>query len=202
MTYPDPEETHWVPLGGVALGFSYGTDLPESPKGGQLAILVDSIIDSTYQWLFRYNAKASSLYKWEFIGGPPIVSICMEDEDHSVEDLWADVGNGGPVLDLPRDGDYLVSASAQMYNSAGNTMYAGIWDCAENTIAPVSMMHYQNKMMQYQSVGSIWANLAMQEQIMYGVEAGKNLKLVYKQSSEGILHAQWRIIKATPVRVL
>ena len=50
---------------------NYGTSLPASPVDGQIAILVDSLTNPTYQWMFRYNAGNTTAYKWEFVGGPP-----------------------------------------------------------------------------------------------------------------------------------
>jgi len=60
-----------APSGGAAGTVAYGTSLPASPADGQEAILVDSTTNATYAWRFRYNAAASSPYKWEFVGGSP-----------------------------------------------------------------------------------------------------------------------------------
>src|SRR4029077_1979087 len=91
----DPATTRWVPVGPsiiVPPGTAYGTTLPASPTDGQEAVLVDSVTNPTYQWRFRYNAGSSSAYKWEFVGGPQIIS-------------FGTAANLGIVV--PRAGDYL-----------------------------------------------------------------------------------------------
>jgi hypothetical protein len=98
----------------------YGTSLPASPADGQLAILVDSTTNPSYQWKFRYNAGSSSAYKWEFIGGPPLRNNILIAGSIAVANTWTDVG--GPSI-CPRAGDYLVTFQSQVQATAFTSAY-------------------------------------------------------------------------------
>jgi hypothetical protein len=76
------------------------TTLP-SPSHGLVALLVDSTTNPSYQWRFRYNANSTSPYKWEFVGGTPIVvassstTLPAHGGDYLVEGTgWANTDGG------------------------------------------------------------------------------------------------------------
>lgn len=52
---------------------TYGTTLPASPADGDIHILVDSTTTPTFHWTFRYNSSNTTAYKWEFVGGLPLL---------------------------------------------------------------------------------------------------------------------------------
>lgn len=185
--------TPW-PLGGTLIG--YGTSLPTSPVDGQEYTLVDSVTAPTFSWRFRYNANSTSPYKWEFVGGPPITARRDNAESSATANQWTDVGAASnPILTLPRTGDYMVRASAEMYHTAPScTLYVGIWDYTAGTIRAVYAMHAQ-------SLATAYVSLAIAAQRVNGVGAGGNLKLMYQANQTGTLTAQFRIIEAVPVRV-
>lgn len=85
----------------------YATTLPSSPVNGQEAILVDSTTAPSYQWRFRYNSGSSSSYKWEFIGGPPIVASVAANETTG-STSYADLSTAGPSITVPRAGSYII----------------------------------------------------------------------------------------------
>jgi len=103
---------------------TYGTTFPVNPLDGQEHILVDSLTASTYQWRFRYNANASSAYKWEFIGGPPILTIGGSVVCTSTSVVAM---TGAPTTTVPRTGIYNEELSASVGNngvaSGGYTGY-------------------------------------------------------------------------------
>lgn len=84
----------------------YGTTLPPNPVDGQEAILVDSIANPAWQWRFRYNAQATSPYKWEFVGGAPF-SIGPQGNVAVNAASTVDLTNG-PTIVVPRAGVWLV----------------------------------------------------------------------------------------------
>jgi hypothetical protein len=111
LAAPDPATTNWVPVGPsiiVPPPVVYGTTLPGSPVDGQEAILVDSVTNPSYQWRFRYNAGSTSAYKWEFVGGAP-----LHGKGGSIGNVTSGSGqvdlSNGPVLTVPRAGDYLLT---------------------------------------------------------------------------------------------
>jgi len=102
----------------------YGTSLPASPYDGQEAILVDSVTNPTYQWRFRYNLGSTSAYKWEFIGGAPVVvsDATAQGVPNGSWGVWS-----APIFAVPRPGEYNVTFAHQIYNSAGTVqIYYGV----------------------------------------------------------------------------
>jgi len=105
---------------------TYGTSLPASPVDGQQAILVDSITNPSYQWLFRYNAGHSAdAYKWEFIGGSPARSA-VDNQESTASGSYVDLATPGPSFTVPRDGKYLIQASCGLVQGASTAYAAGM----------------------------------------------------------------------------
>jgi len=112
----------------------YGTSLPASPTDGQLAILVDSITNPTYQWEFRYNLGSTSAYKWEFVGGTPGVVNDMSDASVNLAATGTWYYFSPPInFTLPRAGQYLVTGSIRVFNNTGTANaqpyigFANLW---------------------------------------------------------------------------
>lgn len=105
---------------------AYATTLPASPVDGQEVILVDSISAPTYQWCFRYNAGSSSGFKWEFIGGVPIV---VNPVGVSVSNTGAAYVDTTATITLPRAGIYIIQGHARAglnVTNAGARLYLGL----------------------------------------------------------------------------
>jgi hypothetical protein len=92
----------------------YGTALPSAPFNGQEFVLVDSTTNPTYQWRFRYNAGSGSAYKWEFIGGTPIIAEVATSETTGSTGSYVALTTAGPSVVLPVAGDYVVEVGARM----------------------------------------------------------------------------------------
>ncbi len=101
------------------LNISYGTTLPASPADKDIAILVDSTTNPSYQWMFRYNAGSSSSFKWEFIGGSPAYSEVLALET-TTSSTYTDLATVGPSFTIPRSGDYIYVMRFQGYNNTAN----------------------------------------------------------------------------------
>lgn len=86
---------------------------PISPADGQEWILPAG---NGVLWRFRYNAASASAYKWEFVGGAPLYD---EQRPQGVVSTttYAAASNAGPVLVLPRAGDYIVAIGMNCYNN-------------------------------------------------------------------------------------
>jgi hypothetical protein len=111
----------------------YAITLPPNPGDGQEAILVDSTSNPSYQWWFRYNAGSTSAYKWEFVGGAPVVASNLNGETFICDNLWRDTATVGPSIIVPRAGEYFASGSASITSSvAGSACYLGICLGASN----------------------------------------------------------------------
>jgi hypothetical protein len=96
---------------------SYGTTLPANPIDGQEAILVDNIAGATWAWRFRFNANSGSQFKWEFIGGSPIQPAPSGSMTLVTTQTTAIDFTGGPVISVPRAGDYRYIWGANVYNA-------------------------------------------------------------------------------------
>jgi hypothetical protein len=181
--------TPWPPVPSAA---TYATTLPPSPLDGQEAVLVDNVTNPSYQWRFRYNAGSSSAYKWEFVGGAPASVYVAANENSATVNAWKNLPTDGPLLVLPRAGDYLVAASAGgQSGTAATTMYIGI--APGNTTPTVSSSAYF-------ATAARDAPLAIAAVLYAAQAAGVAMKLRYytAQASDN-----WhdRILNVTPVRV-
>jgi hypothetical protein len=89
------------------------TSLPVSPYDGQ-EVLYQANVGNGIVWHFRYNAGSASAYKWEFLGGGPLLSY-IDGSTGSFTGTAID--KGGPNITLPFDGDYEVELGA--YHNGG-----------------------------------------------------------------------------------
>lgn len=119
--------------------FAFGNDvtLPASPSNGQLFSLS---LDGGFVWNFRYNAQSSSSYKWEFVGGPPLIAEVAASESTTAG--YVDLTTDGPSVDIPLDGEYIcyfgaffvssspttVGGNIRVYNSTSSTQVAAMGD--------------------------------------------------------------------------
>jgi hypothetical protein len=133
---------------------SYATTLPTAPYDGQEAILVDSITNPTYQWRFRYNASSTSAYKWEFVGGFPLQTGPMGSFSFNQNNAWVGM-TGGPVLTVPRAGDYLVRYGASVYNNDGVASVYIIYTRAQNVGATVALPETQTRVSNYSGATAV-----------------------------------------------
>src|SRR5262245_9498436 len=95
---------------------SYGTTPPASPADGDEWILPADATNGV-MWQFRYRAASASAYKWEFIGGPPLVIYIVTTETTTTTGAWVDLTTVGPAFTAPRGGDYLFAGSVDMFHS-------------------------------------------------------------------------------------
>lgn len=87
-----------------------GTTFPAAPADKDEYHYVASPTDGIV-WRFKYNAGSASSYKWEFVGGPPLVSYVATAQS-TTSTAYAALGTAGPLLILPFAGDYDVSVGA------------------------------------------------------------------------------------------
>lgn len=100
---------------------SYGVAFPANPTDGQEAILVDSVTNPSYQWRFRYNENSTSAYKWEFIGGAPI--LANNNVNATTTSAAFTEPDGNSRVTVPRAGDYIATATGRIQTSAtANTL--------------------------------------------------------------------------------
>jgi hypothetical protein len=105
----------------------YGTSLPAAPVDGQEAILVDSLTNPSYTWRFRYHAGSTSGFKWEFVGGAPLLGWSSGNVTNGgTLNAWLNVV--AATLNVPRSGDYRIAGSGTVtHPTAGASSYLGIY---------------------------------------------------------------------------
>lgn len=171
----------------------YGTSLPVSPTDGQEAILVDSLTNPTYQWRFRYNAGSTSTYKWEFVGGIPILAGPQGSLTTATNATWLDL-TSGPTLTVPRAGVYIVEHGCGIQNngatSGGYTAYSSL------------LFSTTGRGAQPQLSGSAvyWAGFTNYLQLMTLV-AGETVKMQVQINAAYSTNFYTGMIKLTPVKV-
>lgn len=109
--------------------------LPATPYDGQVAYL--RVTDVTPSgnidgkiWAFRYRAGSSSAFKWEFIGGPPMMleASAAFIINPTTANLWVDDASQ-PTLTIPRQGEYVIADGAfvQSASSGPVNIYQDVW---------------------------------------------------------------------------
>ena len=113
----------WYPSANATV---IGTSLPASPYDGQPYILVDSVSAPTYRWSFQYNANSASTYKWEFIGGTAIQNQVDTQQNKAVGASFGALTTAGPIVTLPRAGDYDVVFGSTILTNATADAYMSV----------------------------------------------------------------------------
>jgi hypothetical protein len=99
------------------------SSLPAGPVDGQ-EIYYQADAANGIVWHLRYRAASASSFKWEYIGGTPLTARVNAQETRTVT-TYGDLTTVGPSITAPLAGDYLLSYSAHMWNSAvGNYVIA------------------------------------------------------------------------------
>jgi hypothetical protein len=106
------------PVGGASI-------IPRLTSGQMSALVpfdgqvIDLIADATngINWRLRYNANSASAYKWEFVGGPPMLSDVQTLEAFAGTNAYGACPTDGPAIIVPRAGDYVAQFNAESYNT-------------------------------------------------------------------------------------
>jgi hypothetical protein len=174
----------------------YGTTLPASPSDGLEAVLVDSVTNPTYQWRFRFNASSTSPYKWEFVGGSPLIKYISVQESplgNAVASWTWCSPTVGPDLNAPRAGDYICRFSAQIQAPAAGT--TGIVSVGNVSVSNTNIGSSPAEALSANLTGSVAG-----ESLLTGVALGNTMRLIVFQTAASTLFGQ-RTFAVTPVRV-
>jgi hypothetical protein len=101
-------DAHYVPL---------LTAFPTSPIEGQLAYM-QAHQEQGIVWMFRYR-NTTGTYKWEYVGGPPLVAWVDTVQSLPAAGSWGDPTTPGPDIVIPFSGEYVALYSAAGRNLAG-----------------------------------------------------------------------------------
>ena len=185
----------------LGIGGPIYTSLPSSPADGQeIRFLADAT--NGIVWNLRYRLASSSPYKWEFIGGNPLVSGIAAQVGPSSANAYSYVPGTDAQITIPLAGEYLIEVSCSCRTSgavAGDIIQMG-W---VRTTAPTSLVagvdltviaaNYRTAMVACNSVGAGWESA-----LIY--TAGTVLRMIYWVTSVSTVFGS-RAMQATPIRV-
>lgn len=114
---------------------------PASPVDGD--IWIASAVDGNgTRWQFQYNAGSASAYKWEFIGGAPLLSSNGNAFNLTGDSAWH-VLDTALNITVSRPGDYVVGGGWQLGGNIGSAGIAesgvGINAAIQELVAYVSL---------------------------------------------------------------
>lgn len=180
-------------VGGIEIGGSTVAGLPAAGTNGQVIYYTADGTNGII-WQFRYRAASASSFKWEFVGGQPLMvsvnnSGIQGTSETTASASYADLATVGPSVTPPLSGDYLVEIGC-LANHASNT----------------GCMSYQIGATGAADADGIWfgtgANYAnhYNPRLKTGLTGGAALLCKYKTLG-GTADYRNRWIKITPVRV-
>ena len=110
-TYPNPT---------LAKGPTYETSLPSSPIDGQEIYYAANATDGVI-WHLRYRSGSSSSYKWEFVGGSPLMTQgTANDSTRTAGGGYGTITGACAAITLPLAGDYQITMSTYSRNTASS----------------------------------------------------------------------------------
>ena len=163
-----------------------------TPYDGQhVRLLVDAA--NGIEWRFAYRSASASAYKWEFIGGAPLYYAVDVNESTS-STTATDLGTPGPLLTLPRGGDYFVQARCDCTQGSGTTFNAELQIWLDNANAGI----YGHTMLN--GAGSGWWSKIFIQGVIANANAGQVVKMRYLTSQNSAGFATRRLT-LVPLRV-
>lgn len=209
LPYPELTDTADVPRDVKALADKVDgllqpklvTALPGAPVDGQeiyyqsAAMATDGIA-----WHLRYRAASASAYKWELVGGAPLVNEVLSSEALAgwvSSAAFSGISANDPNVTVPLAGDYEATTVVSLsLNAAGATFALGVKVGATEPIANT------NSTNGYAATASTWVPLAHMRRLT-GVAAAVKIQQRYVQNSgsTGTLTRIGAHLAVTPIRV-
>jgi len=172
------------------------TSLPSNAIDGQevryLADNTNGII-----WNLRYRAGSSSSYKWEFIGGHPLMAYDSTQYNTTSTTLTRP---GSSQITIPLAGDYSFDGSCGfVVAGTGATQYAYSHLTIDGTVIESSKTYVMASAYANAGVGQDSAFTRVRRD---AITAGSNIYMMYASGSSGpIVYIRYIRYSATPIRV-
>lgn len=109
------------------------TSLPGSPVDGQRCLYLADATNGVV-WDLRYRSASASAYKWECVGGAPLMSGVATAVNKSAGAAGDLSGSAGPSITVPLSGDYEIAFGASVFPaaSAAGIVYVKFGAAAED----------------------------------------------------------------------
>jgi hypothetical protein len=170
-----------------------GTIFPTSPADGNIFIYLADATNGV-NWAFKYNAGSASTYKWEFIGGPPILAT-VETDETTTSTSYTDLSTTGPTVTIARAGNYYVRSTLYFYNTSSTAIvFSSIKVGSSGAPADYDGPMLTNAMATQEALVSGVSRII-------GTTASDSIRMQYRVSS-GTGHFARRRIEVLPQRVI
>ena len=168
------------------------TSLPGSPTDGQVVYYVADGTNGVV-WQLRYRSASTSSYKWEFVGGPQLISS-VEANQNRANAAYGDLGTVGPSITVPLAGDYIINIGFTGNNGNAGQLARMSYAIGGSAAADADSVFYLT------SVAA--GNFATVTRPKLKTAIAANSAIVAKYRTDGVsVFFQDRFMEITPVRV-
>lgn len=165
---------------------------PVAPSDGDIWIATAVDANGT-RWQFQYNAGSASAYKWEFIGGPVLVSAVDTPEGQASTGAYAALATAGPSITVARGGDYVVTVASEANASGGDNLVHSF------DVGATPALDVDGVELTIASTG--WFAFGSRTRLKTGLAAGTALVSKYKGTNTVTTQWRSRTMTVTPIRV-
>lgn len=167
------------------------TALPATPFDGQEVYFVADAANGV-KWHLRYNAGSSSTHKWEYLGGPNMISRVDTDETYTSTAGFT-LAPTPDRLTFPLSGDYEYDFTVEPYQtSAATTTSVAL---SINGAAPLAP-----DFAQISSSGA--AQTVTKPGNLVNMVAGQTVAMEYNNpTGGGVTHVRYRLLRIKPIRL-
>ena len=196
---PRVGELLWVdtdePLA-TSSGISLVTSLPTTPYDGQ-EVIYQADATNGINWHLRYRAGSASAYKWEFLGGPPLLAyVAALDTSTGINGAYGALTNAGPSIALPRAGDYIVEIGCSFGSDVTGTFAYMSYDIGATGAVDADSISTGGNWVSGTNVYQVGSRAALKT----GLSA-VTLTAKYKRSAGNTVGFEARWMRVEPVRL-
>lgn len=169
-------------------------ELPDDPVDGET---VDFLADEGVVWRLRYRAASRSAYKWEGVGGSPLISQSLADTSASLAaSTWAGIDADDPRVTVPLAGDFDVDSVTGMSCDTTLTLAMGVRVGMSEPVVGTNAIYA------YLALGTASLSLTQARRIT-GVAASTTLQQRYWHNggSARTVGRRSSVLRVRPVRV-
>jgi len=169
---------------------------PASPQDGDIWMATAVDANGTV-WQFRYNAGSASAYKWEFIGGPPVVLSATAALQSSASSTYQELDTSLRFT-ASRAGDYIGSGNVTARSSGTPALFQLVLYNVSATSAYANSEADQNS-----AAANYYSHLSIAQAKMAAVTAGQVLNIAFWTNDSTPANSFWtqRSFAVHPIRV-
>lgn len=167
----------------------YSSTPPASPANGDEWVFPADAAGTL--WQFRYNASSGSAYKWEFVGGAPLQNDRFAADSLTLTGSLQNVP-GGPVLTVPRSGEYLVDLMGSLYGTPVNPHISGM------SVANAGNTYY---VWGGPASPSVTVSFGFAQSSVVGIAGGAVLQVQASSANGNTWAFNYRSLRLTPRRI-